>query len=88
MTRRPAQVAQRAARLVAQRVNDQPPDQQPEGRLRPTSPAAVTAWAVTGLVVGWLVHLVAERVSGSARCSPGRSRLLALVAVISGPPPG
>jgi hypothetical protein len=67
-------------------VNDQPPDQQPpEGRLRPTSPAAVTAWAVTGLVVGWLVHPVAERVSGSAPVLTWAQPLaLALVAVILG----
>jgi hypothetical protein len=67
-------------------VNDQPPDQQPpEGRLRPTSPAAVTAWAVTGLVVGWLVHPVAERVSGSAPVLTWAQPLaLALVAAILG----
>jgi H+/Cl- antiporter ClcA len=41
----------------------QPPD---PGRLRPTSPASITAWAVVGLVCGWLLHPVAEEVRGTA----------------------
>jgi hypothetical protein len=40
-----------------------PPD---PGRLQPTSAGAVTAWAVAGLVCGWLLHPVAARVSGTA----------------------
>lgn len=36
------------------------PEQRP-GRLRPTSPGALTAWAVVGLVGGWLVHAIADR---------------------------
>ena len=50
-----------------------PPDedeeeQQPSGggRLQPTSPGAVTAWAAVGLVGGWLLHPVAERAQGTA----------------------
>lgn len=35
--------------------------EEPGGSLRPTSPAALTAWAVAGLVGGWLVHPVADR---------------------------
>ena len=36
------------------------------GHLRPTSAAAVTAWAVVGLVGGWLFHPIMERTRGSA----------------------
>ena len=67
-------------------MNGAPPDQQePTGRLRPTSPAAITGWAVAGLVGGWLVHPVAERVSGSAPVLTWAQPLaLALVAAILG----
>ena len=40
--------------------------EQPEGTLRPTPYAVVTLWAVAGLVLGWVLHPVAERVSGTA----------------------
>ncbi len=43
---------------------DQLPE--PEGTLRPLSYAVVTAWAVAGLVLGWLWHPVAERLAGTA----------------------
>ena len=50
-----------------------PPDedeeeQQPSGggRLQPTSPGAVTAWAAVGLVGGWLLRPIAERAQGTA----------------------
>ncbi len=33
----------------------------PPGRLRPTSPGALTAWGVAGLVGGWLLHAYADR---------------------------
>src|SRR3954454_6287675 len=33
----------------------------PGGRLRPTSPAALTGWGVVGLVGGWLLHAYADR---------------------------
>lgn len=46
----------------------EPPDderQPPEpGRLRPMSPAALSIWAVIGLVVGWLFHRWADRGTG------------------------
>ena len=35
-------------------------------RLRPTSPGAITLWAVAGLVGGWLLHPIAERLFGRA----------------------
>ena len=36
-------------------------DEEPsDGHLQPTSAGLVTAWAVTGLVGGWLLHPVAE----------------------------
>jgi len=37
-----------------------------EGRLHPLTPASLTLAALLGLVGGWLLHPVAERVSGSA----------------------
>ncbi len=45
-----------------------PPDEEPSGggRLRPTTPGAITAWFAVGLVGGWLVRPVAERMQGTA----------------------
>ncbi|MDN4163291.1 DUF3180 domain-containing protein [Nocardioides abyssi] len=37
------------------------PPEEPGGSLRPTSPAALTGWAVVGLVGGWLLHPLADR---------------------------
>ena len=60
-------------------------EQQPEGHLRPTSPATLTAWAVVGLLGGWLLHPLAERVSGTAPVLTWAQPLaLALVAAILG----
>jgi MFS family permease len=42
----------------------EPPE--PEGTLQPLSYAVVAAWAAGGLVLGWLWHPVAERLSGTA----------------------
>ena len=42
-----------------------PPSPDP-GRLRPTSPGSITLWAVAGLVFGWVLHPVAERMRGTA----------------------
>jgi hypothetical protein len=36
------------------------------GRLRPTSAGAITGWMVLGLVGGWALHPLAERVRDSA----------------------
>jgi len=52
-------------------VSATPPEQPPEhegpaGRLRPTSPGALTAWTGVGLVGGWLLRPVAERLQGTA----------------------
>ena len=44
--------------------HDEPPE--PQGTLRPLSYAVVTAWAVAGLVLGWLWHPVSEKLSGTA----------------------
>ena len=42
-------------------------DEEPsDGHLRPTSAGLVTGWAVAGLVGGWLLHPVAERINGTA----------------------
>ena len=44
-----------------------PSDGEPSGgTMRPTSAAALTAWAATGLVGGWLLRTVAERSQGTA----------------------
>lgn len=47
-------------------MTQQPPEQEPTGRLRPVSAAALTGWGVAGLVIGWLVRPVSERWQGSA----------------------
>ena len=49
-------------------MNDGPEPEEPEpaGTLRPTSPGVVTAWGVAGLVGGWLLHPVSERMRGQA----------------------
>lgn len=47
-------------------TDQDPPGDAPEGRLRPTSPGVVTAWSAAGLVGGWLLRPVAERVDGTA----------------------
>lgn len=67
-------------------MNDEPSDEQPpQGHLRPTSPGAITAWAVVGLIGGWLLHPAAERISGSAPVLTWAQPLaLTLVAVILG----
>ena len=62
-----------------------PPVEQPPGRLRPTSVAAITAWAVAGLVGGWLLHGVSVRLTGSAPLVTWAQPLaLVLVAAILG----
>lgn len=43
-----------------------PPDEPSGGQLRPTSLAALSVCAVVGLVGGWLVHPLAERIGGTA----------------------
>lgn len=45
-----------------------PPDEEqpPGGHLRPTSAGLVTGWAVAGLIGGWLLHPVSERISDTA----------------------
>jgi lysylphosphatidylglycerol synthetase-like protein (DUF2156 family) len=60
---------------------DDPPE--PEGTLRPLSNAVVTVWAVAGLVLGWLWHPVAERLTGTAPViSWAQPAALWLVAVV------
>ncbi len=39
---------------------------EPFGSLRPTPPVVLAGWAVVGLAGGWLVHPLAERISGTA----------------------
>jgi hypothetical protein len=45
---------------------DEEQDRTNPGRLRPTSAAAITVWVVLGLVGGWLLHPLAERVRDTA----------------------
>ena len=60
-------------------------EQPPSGRLRPTSFAAITAWAVVGLVGGWLLHPIAVRLTGSGPLVTWAQPLaLVLVAAILG----
>lgn len=40
---------------------EEPGRDEPGGSLRPTSPAALTAWAVAGLVGGWLLNPLGDR---------------------------
>lgn len=48
-------------------MTEDPSDGEPsDGRLRPTTPGAVTTWAIAGLVGGWLLRTVAERLQGTA----------------------
>lgn len=50
-------------------VEPPPPDpepQRPEGHLSPLGPGPLAAAAVLGLVLGWLWHPVAERLTGTA----------------------
>jgi MFS family permease len=63
--------------------DDEPSE--PEGSLRPTSYVVVTAWAVIGLLLGWLWHPVAERLSGTAPViSWAQPAALWLIAVVVG----
>jgi Protein of unknown function (DUF3180) len=41
-------------------------DEQPTGFLAPISPGVVTAWGVVGLVCGWALHPLMERLRGTA----------------------
>ncbi len=60
-------------------------EQSPAGRLRPTSAGTITAWAVVGLVGGWLLHPVYERLRGTAPMVTWAQPLaLLLVAAILG----
>jgi len=67
-------------------VSPDPSDDQPSGgHLQPTSAGQVTAWAVVGLVGGWLLHPVAERINGTAPVVTWLQPIaLFLVAVIVG----
>ena len=42
--------------------DEEPDGPPPEGRLRPSSPATVGGSVIAGLVAGWLLHPVADRV--------------------------
>jgi lysylphosphatidylglycerol synthetase-like protein (DUF2156 family) len=60
---------------------DEPPE--PEGTLRPLSYGVLTAWAVVGLVLGWLWHPVSVKLTGTAPvvswAQPGALWLVAVV---------
>lgn len=60
-------------------------DDDPGGRLRPTSAATLTLWGVVGLVGGWLLHPLSERFRDSAPIVTWAQPLaLVLVAAILG----
>lgn len=61
------------------------PGEEPSGRLRPTSAGALTVWALLGLVGGWLLRPLAERVRDTAPIVTWAQPLaLVLVAAILG----
>lgn len=61
------------------------PPEQPTGHLRPTSAGALTAWAVVGLVGGWLLHLLSDRFGRTAPIVTwGQPLALLLIAAILG----
>jgi hypothetical protein len=65
-------------------LHDEEPSE-PEGSLRPTSYVVITAWAVIGLVLGWLWHPVAERLNDTAPViSWAQPAALWLIAVVVG----
>jgi hypothetical protein len=48
-------------------VSGDPSGEEPSGgHLRPTSPAALTVWAVVGLIGGYVLHPLSERSGGTA----------------------
>ena len=64
---------------------DEEPDRVGTGRLRPTSAGVLTAWAVVGLVGGWLLHPLSERLRDTAPIVTWAQPLaLILVAAILG----
>lgn len=66
-------------------MTEPPPDGPPGGTLRPTSPAAVAAWSVAGLALGWLLHPLSERLGSTAPIVTWAQPLaLVLVAAILG----
>ncbi len=66
-------------------MSQEPPGEDPTRRLRPTSPGALTAWGVIGLVGGWLVHAVPDRRGDTAPIVTWAQPLaLVLVAAILG----
>jgi hypothetical protein len=68
----------------------EPPDETPEppvptGRLRPMGPGALVAWALVGLLAGWLFHRVTDRGTGTPpTVSWAQPLALLLVAAILG----
>lgn len=44
----------------------EPPEEQPAGRLRPTSAAVLSLWGGVGLVGGWLLRPAADALGGTA----------------------
>lgn len=63
----------------------EPSGGEPSGRLRPTSAGALTAWGVVGLVSGWVLRPMSERLRDSAPIVTWAQPLaLLLVAAILG----
>ncbi|WP_243056237.1 DUF3180 domain-containing protein [Nocardioides sp. SR21] len=62
-----------------------PSGEPPGGRLRPTSAGALTVWGLIGLVGGWVLHPLAERMRDTAPIVTWAQPLaLVLVAAILG----
>lgn len=65
--------------------DDERPGRDDPGRLRPTSPGAITAWGVVGLVGGWLLRTIVLRTGGTPPIITWAQPLaLVLVAAILG----
>ncbi len=47
-------------------TSDPSEEESRDGHLRPTGPAVLVPWAAVGLVLGWLLRPVSERVQGTA----------------------
>lgn len=66
-------------------MSAEPSGDEPSGRLRPTSPAVMTAWGLVGLVGGWLLRPISEGLRGWAPIvSWAQPLALVLVAAILG----
>lgn len=66
-------------------MSGRPSEEEPVGRMRPTSLTTLSLWGVVGLVGGWMLHAVTVRLDGTAPLVTWAQPLaLVLVAAILG----